>query len=127
MGLKRTLHQWKNNYVIRQVEDLPLPEFKPSPEERRKLVFHGKVQKVGFRLEVFELAKKLGLSGWVTNREDGSVEAQIQGEEHRIRFLVDFMCSLKRAKVKKVESVPMPLEDESASFVIAEKNVEYTK
>lgn len=118
MVLKHALSQWKNNYVIRQVEQLPLPYFQPSPLERRNLVFRGRVQKVGFRLEIFELAKKLGLSGWVKNCEDGSVEAEVQGEVHRIRFLVDFMCSLKRAKVKKVESISLSILTEPISFMI---------
>lgn len=118
--MKQALSQWKNNYVVRQVEQLPLPFFKSSAIERRHLVFHGRVQKVGFRLEIFELAKKLGLSGWVKNCDDGSVEAEVQGEVHRIRFLVDFMCSLRRAKVKKVENERLPLQEGPLHFKIKE-------
>lgn len=61
------------------------------------------VQKVGFRFEVYLLAKRLGLTGWVKNREDKRVEAEIQGKEDKIKFLIDFMKSLIRISIKNVE------------------------
>jgi acylphosphatase len=99
MSIKDVLRSLKNGYVVRQVNQIPLPAFEPSPEVLKLIVFQGRVQNVGFRLEVFELAKKLGLVGWVKNRQDGAVEALIQGEQNKIRFLIHFMESLKRAKV----------------------------
>lgn len=45
---------------------------------RRYEVF-GRVQGVGFRYFVHHTAVRLGLSGWVRNRRDGSVEALAEG------------------------------------------------
>ena len=39
----------------------------------------GRVQGVGFREAMVSAARAAGLSGWVRNRRDGSVEALLQG------------------------------------------------
>ncbi|WP_025899878.1 acylphosphatase [Sneathiella glossodoripedis] len=41
----------------------------------------GKVQGVGYRAWTIQTASKLGLTGWVRNRTDGSVEAIFEGDE----------------------------------------------
>lgn len=47
----------------------------------------GRVQGVGFRWFVRERARALGLTGWVRNRDDGSVEVLAQGDERSLRQL----------------------------------------
>ncbi|MDO9509385.1 MAG: acylphosphatase [Thermovirgaceae bacterium] len=44
-----------------------------------RVIISGVVQKVGFRWRARQAALTLGLSGWIKNRPDGSVEAVIQG------------------------------------------------
>ena len=107
MNMKRRFKQIRDNYVIRQVERVVLPEFPAAPVCRRRIRFSGRVQKVGFRLEVCELAKRLDLTGWCMNLEDGDVLAELQGSEERIDFLISFMESLKRIKIrnKQIEEV----------------------
>ncbi|HEX4366648.1 MAG TPA: acylphosphatase [Rhodopila sp.] len=46
----------------------------------KRLVIVGRVQGVGYRAWMEHKATELGLSGWVRNRPDGSVEALIAGE-----------------------------------------------
>lgn len=63
--------------------------------KRKHYYFYGRVQGVGFRYTMTYNARNLGLTGWVRNLYDGSVEAEIQGSEVRIMALI-----------KKMESVP---------------------
>lgn len=102
MNLKMLLKQARDNYIANQVESINIPAFNSNKTARQLVVFTGKVQNVGFRYEVYLLANKLGLTGWVRNRENGEVEAELQGEIDRIEFLISFMKSLKRAKVKAI-------------------------
>ena len=99
MSIKSWFKQVQNNYVINQARNVKLPQFEPSEMVRRHFIFSGRVQKVGFRIEVIELAKRLGLTGWVNNLPNGDVEAQLQGAKNKIDFLVSFMESLKRIKI----------------------------
>jgi len=46
----------------------------------KRLVICGRVQGVGFRAWMVYKAQALGVSGWVRNRLDGSVEALVAGD-----------------------------------------------
>jgi acylphosphatase len=48
----------------------------------------GRVQGVGFREALREEAARLGITGWVRNRADGSVEALAQGSEQALAALL---------------------------------------
>jgi acylphosphatase len=50
-----------------------------SEKVTRRLVARGRVQGVWFREGMRQEAARLGITGWVRNRMDGSVEAVIQG------------------------------------------------
>jgi acylphosphatase len=58
--------------------------------ERRRVVVHGFVQGVGFRFAVERAAESRGVTGWVRNRPDGTVEAVFEGERKAVDALVDF-------------------------------------
>jgi acylphosphatase len=51
----------------------------------------GHVQGVGFRAFVERAAQRVGVSGWVRNRRDGSVEAVIAGDAGKIDEMLT-MC-----------------------------------
>jgi acylphosphatase len=56
---------------------------RPGREEaqvRARVLISGRVQGVGFRFAARQEAQQQGLSGWVRNRADGSVEAVVEGE-----------------------------------------------
>ncbi|HUU76370.1 MAG TPA: acylphosphatase [Methanoregulaceae archaeon] len=49
----------------------------------------GRVQGVGYRYYVTDLAKDLGLCGYVKNNQDGTVEVVAEGEEERLNDLIE--------------------------------------
>ncbi len=118
MNFKKRLRKFQNNYVLKKVANTKTPNFKSSNTVRKEIIFSGKVQKVGFRFEAYELAKKLGLTGFVKNKLDNTVYLEAQGEEDKILFLIDNMKALKRAKVSNVEIKDLPLVKEEKDFII---------
>lgn len=56
--------------------------------QARRLRIQGRVQGVGYRDWLVREAERLGLSGWVRNRADGSVEAVIAGDEPAVQALL---------------------------------------
>ena len=52
-------------------------------------VVRGRVQGVFFRASAQREATRLGVTGWVRNLSDGSVEIVAEGEDERVRELRD--------------------------------------
>jgi acylphosphatase len=55
---------------------------------RLRLTVRGKVQGVGFRWFVREVARRSSLSGWVRNLEDGGVEIEAAGTQEALDHLI---------------------------------------
>jgi acylphosphatase len=53
----------------------------------RRLAIHGRVQGVWYRESMRREAERLGVTGWVRNRPDGSVEAVVQGDVEAIEAI----------------------------------------
>ena len=73
----------------------------------------GTVQGVGYRYFVRSSAKKLGLTGWVRNVEDGGVEAVFQGEKAVIEQMIT-LCK-KGPFLSEVEHIGFEWEDQEES------------
>jgi acylphosphatase len=54
------------------------------------VVIHGRVQGVFFRDTMRRRAEARGVTGWVTNRGDGTVEAALEGRRADIEALLGF-------------------------------------
>lgn len=55
-----------------------------------KVVISGLVQGVSFRASMQDVALRHGVRGWVRNRDDGAVEALLQGEEAPVTKLLEW-------------------------------------
>jgi len=56
--------------------------------KRVQLIVKGRVQGVFFRASAQREARRLGVTGWVKNRADGSIEVLAEGEEDAIKEIV---------------------------------------
>jgi acylphosphatase len=59
-----------------------------SERVTRRLVARGRVQGVWFRESMRREAEALGVTGWVRNRADGSVEAVVQGSAAAVEAML---------------------------------------
>ncbi len=55
---------------------------------RAHVVIRGRVQGVWYRGSMENEAERLGVSGWVRNRPDGAVEAEVEGEREAVEALI---------------------------------------
>jgi acylphosphatase len=86
---RRVRHPWKERTLI-----------------RRRVVVRGRVQGVFFRETTRRWAGQRGVSGWVRNEPDGSVEAVFEGEPEAVERMVELVREGPRgARVEGVDVV----------------------
>jgi len=88
-----------------------------SDTVRRRVVVRGDVQGVFFRDSTRDEAEKRGVSGAVTNRDDGAVEAVFEGPQEAVDAMVAF-CRQgpSRAQVEDVEVIEEQPEGSGGGF-----------
>ena len=87
--------------------------------KRLAITVSGRVHGVGFRFFSRDAADRLGLTGWVRNTHNKTVELEVQGEE----TLLDFLCEKVRhgpsfAHVEGVTIKEIPVQANETSFDI---------
>ena len=89
-------------------------------EEVRKYVrFYGRVQGVNFRYTSMTQATKLGLTGWVRNDDDGSVEMEVQGKEVLIEELFEIMKTISSyIVIDSIEQTNISVVPDESEFII---------
>jgi len=87
--------------------------------QQLKITVKGRVQGVFFRSETRELARRLGLKGYVRNLGNGDVEVVAQGEEKELAELIGF-CNRgpPAAEVDKVDVKKQELKERFVEFGI---------
>ncbi|WP_372594157.1 acylphosphatase [Actinotalea sp.] len=84
----------------------------------RHLLIHGIVQGVGFRWALAAEAERSGVRGWVRNRQDGTVEAHLEGPLDSVLEVVTWAHTGPRyARVSHVE-VRAVADEGASSFEI---------
>ena len=81
---------------------------------RAHAIIGGRVQGVFFRMETKRAADGFGVSGWVKNRRDGTVEALFEGEQDRVDAVLAW-CQEGPAHAQ-VSGVKVDWEDYAGEF-----------
>ena len=81
---------------------------------RKHIIFYGRVQGVGFRYYAVQKANQLGLTGWVKNLYDGSVEMEVEGQEELIDQLIIFLQNRTYIWIERIDAKKIPLQQDSS-------------
>lgn len=91
----------------------------PSGVVRVRVRIHGRVQGVWFRRYTCDAARETGVSGWVGNRPDGTVEAVFEGAPSDVRRLITLVGSgPPDARVERVDETDEPPEGASGFRIL---------
>ncbi len=80
---------------------------------RKRMKIYGRVQGVGFRYRAEQAAGLLGVTGWVRNAEDGTVEMEAQGSEAAINKMMTFINGGTYVRIDRIETEIIETEKES--------------
>jgi acylphosphatase len=84
-----------------------------------QVFYEGRVQGVGFRYSVRQIAKGFNVTGWVRNLPDRRVELQVSGEEEEVNaFLEALRQSDLGALIKKELEQRLATPPDSRGFEI---------
>jgi len=81
---------------------------------RAHVVIEGRVQKVFYRFNAFDEARELGLTGWIKNLTDGSVEAIFEGPENLVKEII-LWCK-EGPRLAKVKNIKVNFEEATSEF-----------
>ncbi len=94
---------------------------KPEAVMIRRYVVSGRVQGVGFRYFVQRAATELGVTGWVRNRADRTVEAEAAGAAEQLEgFEAALRSGPPLARVDRVVVSPAPAPPATATATATE-------
>jgi len=81
---------------------------------RARIIVSGLVQGVFYRATMQEVARSLGVTGWVRNLPDGRVEAVAEGDEEAVKKLIEW--AWRGPPLARVENVEVKWEDYRGEF-----------
>lgn len=85
----------------------------------RRLIVRGRVQRVGFRAFVRDIAHAFDIGGWVRNNADGSVEIRAAGSRENMRSFVEQVeIGPSGARVDELEISDVDTGDREEGFRI---------
>jgi acylphosphatase len=85
---------------------------------RRRYVFKGNVQGVGFRYRANYAAQGLGVTGFVYNEWDGSVVMEAQGSADMLDRLLVMINQGSFISIDWIDTTDIPVDEDERSFSI---------
>jgi len=95
-------------------------EYQPKSEpcHRRHLHYSGRVQGVGFRYTVKNIAMRHNISGYVRNLPDGRVELVVEGPDAEIEELLTAVNNRMNGYIRSIDVANLPATGEFSHFHI---------
>ncbi len=84
--------------------------------QRRDIVFSGRVQGVGFRATTASLARRFAVRGFVRNLPDGDVELAVEGADTEINAFISELRSVFQSHIRGCRETTKPAQGEFADF-----------
>lgn len=85
---------------------------------RRHIFFYGRVQGVGFRYRAYYAAQRYGVTGWVRNNYDGSVEMEAEGTEEDIDKMIMDIEKGSFVLIENLSTKNIPLKNDSIFSIL---------
>ena len=85
---------------------------------REQYICRGRVQGCGFRYKASHAARALGLTGYVRNCDDGSVEMEVQGEGGLIAKMLEMLNRDLYIRIDDIQCHDMALRDDEYGFSV---------
>lgn len=83
---------------------------------RKRIIFFGRVQGVGFRYHARYAAGLCGCTGWVRNEWDGSVTMEIQGTEEQIDKVLLALNRERYIRIENMDVKALPVKESEQGF-----------
>ena len=84
---------------------------------RKRIVFSGRVQGVGFRWRARQAALLYGCTGWCRNDWDGTVTMEIQGKEAAIEKVIRSLEAGLYIRIQNMDVTPVCPEPDEKGFI----------
>lgn len=85
---------------------------------RRRVVYHGRVQGVGFRATARRIANAVSVSGWVRNEPDGSVMMEVQGSAGQIEECLQGIADAMGRNIRSCDWLDVPEQQPEPGFEV---------
>jgi len=89
----------------------------PLSVAARRVIYHGRVQGVGFRVTTQQIARNFAVAGFVRNLADGTVELIVQGDDREIASFLRAITERMAANLSLTDEDHIPYDESLIGFV----------
>lgn len=88
-------------------------------DERRRVIYHGRVQGIGFRYTARQIAQSHAVTGFVKNEDDGTVQLVAEGTPEVLDGFLAEIASRMGRNIRRADVSSGPATGEYETFDIA--------
>ena len=81
---------------------------------RKHYILYGSVQGVGLRYRAYYAAQQLGVTGYIRNLDDGSVEMEAEGNREALAKMMEIISSGHFVDIERIEEMMVSLQNDGS-------------